>query len=340
MSTPLTIFCCYARKDQKMLEHLKIHLIPLERQGRITIWSDTDIDAGEEWEKELHQHLETAAIILLLISPDFIASDYCDSTEMTRAIERHNENKARVIPILIRPVVSWNNAPFAKLQMIPKNAKAVTKWPHREEAFYDIATQIEKVVDALTPLPPMNQEPIARTILPLKKTSRKRRLVLAWVALGAIVTAIALSFAPFGIFPFLGSHASVRGTPTSLGTLTAADYIAAGNVVQEYCDDVKNQDGPAAFSLETHSLQISATEDTLPAIATNVTENDYDECIPKAAPSLGKGEPKAYFLVTFHAINRGAPNTRLLILIKNQAGIWQIDENLCYVLGYAPGYCP
>jgi TIR domain len=71
------IFCCYARKDHSLLNELRIHLIPLKRQGLITLWADTDIDAGIEWEREIEKHLETAQIILLLISPEFIASDYC-----------------------------------------------------------------------------------------------------------------------------------------------------------------------------------------------------------------------------------------------------------------------
>ncbi len=77
MISPLEVFCCYARKDQLLLNELKIHLSPLQRRGLITIWSDIDIDAGAVWEKEIKQHLNTAQIILLLISPDFMASEYC-----------------------------------------------------------------------------------------------------------------------------------------------------------------------------------------------------------------------------------------------------------------------
>ncbi len=76
---PIEIFCCYARKDQQLLNELKTHLIPLQRQGHITIWADTDIGAGVEWESEINKHLDTAQIILLLVSPGFIASEYCDA---------------------------------------------------------------------------------------------------------------------------------------------------------------------------------------------------------------------------------------------------------------------
>ena len=73
----IEIFCCYAREDRLYMEHLKTHLMPLQRQGLITVWSDSDISAGANWQEEIEKHLDTAQIILLLVSPDFIASDYC-----------------------------------------------------------------------------------------------------------------------------------------------------------------------------------------------------------------------------------------------------------------------
>jgi WD40 repeat protein len=148
MSAPVEIFCCYAREDQQMLEHLKKHLMPLQRSGLIHIWSDTNLNAGQEWEKELHLHLESADIILLLISPDFISSEYCYSTEMKRAIERHDQGSAHVIPILLRSTF-WRNAPFAKLQIVPTNAKPVKGWSDHDEAFHDITIHVNQIVTQL-----------------------------------------------------------------------------------------------------------------------------------------------------------------------------------------------
>lgn len=145
VSGPLEIFCCYAREDQGMLAHLKKHLMPLQRQGQIKIWSDTDLDAGMEWERELHRHLESADLILLLISPDFMSSDYCYSTEMKRAIERHDQGHAQVVPILLRSTF-WRNAPFAKLQLLPKDAKPVNSWTDMDEAFNDITERIYQLL--------------------------------------------------------------------------------------------------------------------------------------------------------------------------------------------------
>src|SRR6266702_2131337 len=111
----IEIFCCYARKDQTLLNELNAHLMPLQHQGLITIWADTNISAGIEWEKEIEKHLDTAHIILLLISPDFMTSEYCYSKEMKRAMERHESGEVRVIPIILRSI-HWKDAPFGKLQ--------------------------------------------------------------------------------------------------------------------------------------------------------------------------------------------------------------------------------
>src|SRR6266566_2694160 len=145
------IFCCYARKDHSLLNELRIHLIPMIRQGLITLWADTDIDAGLEWEKEIEKHLETAQIILLLISPEFIASDYCYSIEMKRAMERHECGEARVIPIILRHT-SWQLAPFGKLQPLPTGAKPVisSSWRNKNVAFHDVAEGVRKTVESLT----------------------------------------------------------------------------------------------------------------------------------------------------------------------------------------------
>src|SRR5437899_11887808 len=101
---PVKIFCCYAHEDEALLIQLKAHLRPLQRQGLIDIWYDRDISAGTEWEREISEQLNTAQIILLLVSPDFMDSDYCYSKEMQKAMERHSRGEARVIPVLLRPV--------------------------------------------------------------------------------------------------------------------------------------------------------------------------------------------------------------------------------------------
>ena len=141
------LFFCYAHEDELLLQKLKAHLRPLQRQGLLDLWYDREISAGTEWEREISQHLNTAQIILLLISPDFMDSDYCYSIEMKRAIEQHQQGKSRVIPIILRPVY-WHGSPFGKLQALPTDAKPVTSssWHNWDEAFYDVAEGIRKAL--------------------------------------------------------------------------------------------------------------------------------------------------------------------------------------------------
>src|SRR5260370_30315226 len=110
----LELFYSYANKDERLRKELDNHLYNLKRSGLIVDWHDRDISAGTDWEQEIDSHLNTAQVILLLISPDFMASDYCFSIEMKQALERHEAGEARVIPIILKPV-DWSGAPFSRL---------------------------------------------------------------------------------------------------------------------------------------------------------------------------------------------------------------------------------
>jgi hypothetical protein len=148
---PIRIFCCYAREDQPLLLHFKTQMAALLQAGLVTLWADTDINAGGEWEKEIHSHLNTADIILLFVSPDFMASNYCYSIEMQKALERHKRREARVIPIILRPV-RWQEAPFSELQILPTNATPVThkKWRDLDDAFLDVVNGILAIIETVT----------------------------------------------------------------------------------------------------------------------------------------------------------------------------------------------
>ncbi len=130
------------------MQNLKTHLMPLQRQGLIALWSDADINAGEDWQTEIEKHLNTAGMILLLVSPDFIASDYCYSTEMAQAMVRHARQEARVVPIILRPT-HWKGTPFAVIQALPKDARPITRWESEDDALYDVVERLEIVINEL-----------------------------------------------------------------------------------------------------------------------------------------------------------------------------------------------
>ncbi len=144
----IEVFYSYAHKDEKLRKELETQLSHLKQQGRITNWHDRKIGAGQEWANEIDEHLNTADIILLLISPDFLASNYCYGIEMKRALERHDRKEARVIPIILRPS-DWHAAPFGKLEALPRDGKPVTTWPNRDQAFLDVAIGIRKAVEEM-----------------------------------------------------------------------------------------------------------------------------------------------------------------------------------------------
>lgn len=142
------LFYSYSHRDEELREQLENHLSILRRNGVITDWHDRKIGVGREWEGEIHEHLNIAHIILLLVSSDFLASDYCYDIEMNRAMERHSVGEARVIPIILRSV-DWQEAPFGRLQALPRDARPVTLWENQDEAFTNIARGIKKVVEEL-----------------------------------------------------------------------------------------------------------------------------------------------------------------------------------------------
>ena len=146
----ISICFCYAHEDEKLLDTLKVHLKVLQRQMLIDTWYDRDISAGAEWEQEIDKHLKAADIILLLVSPDFIASDYCYGKEMQQAMERHRCGEALVIPILLRPVY-FEGTPFGKLEVLPTDAKPIMgpDWYSLDVAFYDVAEGIRKSVEIM-----------------------------------------------------------------------------------------------------------------------------------------------------------------------------------------------
>lgn len=144
----IRVFYSYAREDERLRKKLETHLGLLQQQGLITGWHDRNISAGTEWAQEINDNLNTAQIILLLVSASFLASQYCYSREMIRALERHADGSARVIPIILRPVY-WENAPFSHLQVLPKDAKPITKWANQDEAFFDVVKGIRDAIEGL-----------------------------------------------------------------------------------------------------------------------------------------------------------------------------------------------
>jgi hypothetical protein len=144
----LVVFISYSHADEAFKTDLLKHLEPLRRMQLIETWHDRKIKPGEEWDKSISTILEKAHIILLLVSIDFINSPYCYDIELERAIERHSTNEAVVIPVILRSCM-WKQTPFAKLQALPKDARAVSLWPDRDEALMAVADGIRQAAEQI-----------------------------------------------------------------------------------------------------------------------------------------------------------------------------------------------
>lgn len=140
----IEIFISYAPEDEKLRKKLVTHLAALKRNGLVNLWYNHKIAPGFDQQEEINRHLNTAQIILLLVSPDFIESDYCYSIEMQKAIERHKNKEARAVAILLRPVY-WQDTLVASLPMLPKDANPVTMHENQDEAMLEVVEGILKI---------------------------------------------------------------------------------------------------------------------------------------------------------------------------------------------------
>jgi TIR domain-containing protein len=158
--TRLRVFVSYAHRDERLLEELNKHLSPLRRSTLIDTWDDRRIRAGNDVDCTIDERLMSADVVLLLISPDFINSDYCYRREMRTALRRHARGEAIIIPVILRSV-DWKKTPIGRLRAVPKDAKPVTNWHRRDDALLDVATHIRRIAEEMAAERTVKQNPRA-----------------------------------------------------------------------------------------------------------------------------------------------------------------------------------
>ncbi|MDI1443715.1 toll/interleukin-1 receptor domain-containing protein [Polyangium sp. 6x1] len=149
VTAPIDVFISYSHRDEPFREELEKHLSLLRRSGAIRSWHDRRIGAGDDWKAAIDENLDRARIILLLVSVDFINSDYCYDIELKRALQRRASGEAVVIPIILRPCDDWQKTPFGALQALPRDGKPIKAWADPDEAWTDVARGIRRVVEKL-----------------------------------------------------------------------------------------------------------------------------------------------------------------------------------------------
>lgn len=139
------ILISYSHADESFRSSLVKHLKVLERTSEVEIWDDRSINAGTPWESEIDTRIEKSDIVLALVSPDFVSSNYCYEKEMKRALERHERGRATVIPIIVRACY-WEPTPLGKLQALPRDLKPVEEWEHPDQAWENVVRGIAEIV--------------------------------------------------------------------------------------------------------------------------------------------------------------------------------------------------
>ncbi|HEX2572534.1 MAG TPA: toll/interleukin-1 receptor domain-containing protein [Polyangia bacterium] len=150
---PPLVFISYSRRDRELCDRLRVHLSPFLKGGLIRdVWHDGDIQPGREWDTEIRRILEQAQVILLLVSPDFLDSDYCHHVELKRAMQRHQMGEAVVVPIILRFCL-WQSPSvwFSKLQALPRDAKPIVSWSDLDAAFHDVARELQRLLMQIRP---------------------------------------------------------------------------------------------------------------------------------------------------------------------------------------------
>jgi hypothetical protein len=156
---PVKVFCSYSRLDRDLKGELEEHLSPLVHSGRITAyWSDDRLTAGTEFDPVIRGELEAADLILVLLTASYYNSDYCRDVELRRALARHDEGRARIVLTLLRDMM-WDVPPINKYSIIPRNRTAVTSSPNRDEAFAEIAREINRVIKEVEDHLALTEEP-------------------------------------------------------------------------------------------------------------------------------------------------------------------------------------
>src|SRR4030042_5682523 len=177
ISDKIEIFYSYSSKDEKYRIMIEKQLKILERQGLISSWHFRKITAGKDWGREINQHINSAHIILLLISADFLSSDYCIDKEMNRAFERYDADECLIIPIILRPCL-WDKVPrLEKLEVLPSDKKAVSKWANKDDAYANVAQRISETIDDLKKGNKKDETNEVSNLVKLAKSDKKERIL-------------------------------------------------------------------------------------------------------------------------------------------------------------------
>lgn len=145
---PIRLFISYSHKDEDFKNEFQERLSGLKRLGKIEFWEDRQLLGGEEFEATIFEKIDWADVVCLLVSPSFIASDYCFEKEMQAALLKRHEKRGHVLPIIIRHDANWRSFEIGKLNALPTDGKPIGE-PKNDLAWKDVIEKLTKLVDSL-----------------------------------------------------------------------------------------------------------------------------------------------------------------------------------------------
>lgn len=241
-----------SRDDQKLRVKLEPHLSSLEPLRVSINWHKSQRLAGRDWKQESYQHLNTSEVIVLLVSPDFLAEDDCKKITR-RAMERHNAEKACVIPVKLRLIDNWQATPFGHLQCLPDNGEPITSkyWPRQDDAFVNIVgnirQEVEKIQEGQQQLELIRDQQKSEIFASIKRFISNH-------SLNQIIQGINVPTFPVGI---AGIGASVIGVAVLLGLCNFLPEMQVNNLLTQGQDKLDRQDYQGASEDYTEAIKIA-----------------------------------------------------------------------------------
>ncbi|MEH2121137.1 tetratricopeptide repeat protein [Nostoc sp.] len=238
-----------SRDDQKLRVKLEPHLSGLEPLRVSINWHKSQRLAGRDWKQESYQHLNTSEVIVLLVSPDFLAEDDCKKITR-RAMERHNAEKACVIPVKLRLIDNWQATPFGHLQCLPDNGEPITSkyWPRQDDAFVNIVGNIRQEVEKI-------QE--GQQQLQLIREQQKSEI---FTSINRFISNHSLNQIIRGInIPIfsVGIAASIIGIAVLLVFCNSSPQMQVNNLLIQGQDKLDRRDYQGAFEDYTEAIKIA-----------------------------------------------------------------------------------
>jgi len=337
---PLRVFLSYSHQDDELCEQFLKHLSELKRQRLIEPWHDRRITPGAEWAGAIDAHLEAADIIILLVSADFLASDYCNDVEMKRALERSQSGGARVVPVILRPC-DWEASRFAGFQALPKGGKPVVDWPTADHGFTDTVKGLRRLIAELCGSAPV----VAKVLETVVRRHPWRWACGAVFAAGVIALVILLASAQrylnqgtdllntgqyAAARPLLARAKSLNPLSRAVGCAWQAVELDASHVDERQIEDANREFPKCPYLLMLRGDRKYMRDDLAGAL------DDYQEAA-KSEPKLAE----AHFNLGIVLDRQGKPDSALpeyRTAVQLSPGIPRYHQNLADAYFRAEAY--